>query len=354
MPGDNMRVILVKNKGESADDLYIGERPKPSPDAEEALVKVVAFGLNRMDIMQRKGGYPVPPGASDILGVEFSGTIEEIGSKVTGLSVGDEVIGLAYGGAYAEYLTLSAGNIIPKPKNLSWIEAAAIPENFITAFQALIKICELQKGENVLIHAGASGVGVAANQLASFYGAKNVITTASSKQKLDFLHNMPKGSTHGINYREQNFAEEVKKITGRFVSLAPPKETNLIRMFELDSEGVNVIVDFIGPDYWAKNIEAIAKDGRMGATTGAEVEKVDLRQILYKRVRVQGSTLRARSPTYQAELIGRFWKECGSAFESGDLKVYIHKQTYKWQDISEAHKEMEANKTMGKIVVEIA
>ncbi|KAG8773270.1 hypothetical protein FRC12_002633 [Ceratobasidium sp. 428] len=336
MSAKTMRVILVKNKGESADDLYIGERPKPSPDAEEVLVKVVAFGLNRMDIMQRKGGYPVPPGASDILGVEFSGTIEELGSKVTGLSVGDEVIGLAYGGAYAEYLTLSAGNIIPKPKNLRWMEAAAIPENFITAFQAMIKICELQKGEDVLIHAGASGVGVAANQLASFYGARNVITTASSKQKLDFLHNMPKGSTHGINYREQNFAEEVKKIT--------------------DNEGVNVIIDFIGPDYWAKNIEAIAKDGRMvllATMSGAEVEKVDLRQILYKRVRIQGSTLRARSPAYQAELIGRFWKECGNAFESGDLKVYIH-ETYKWQDISQAHKEMEENKTMGKIIVEIA
>ncbi|KAG9101421.1 hypothetical protein FS749_007228 [Ceratobasidium sp. UAMH 11750] len=224
---------------------------------------------------------------------------------------------------------------MPKPTNLSWVEAAGIPENFITAFQALIKICELQKGEDALIHAGASGVGVAANQLASFYGAKNVITTASSQQKLDFLHDMPRGSTHGINYREQNFAEEVAKIT--------------------DGQGVNVIVDFIGPDYWEKNIDSIAKDGRMvllATMSGTVVEKVNLGKILYKRVRVQGSTLRARSPEYQAELIGRFWKECGDAFESGDLKVYIHKR-YKWGDIAEAHREMEANKTMGKIVVEI-
>lgn len=331
-----MKAILVRNKGESADDLYIGERPKPTPDSKEVLVKVVAFGINRMDIMQRKGGYPVPAGASDILGVEFSGTIEELGSEVSGFEVGQEVIGLAYGGAYAEYLALSAGNIMPKPKNLSWVEAAAIPENFITAFQALISICELKQGEDVLIHAGASGVGVAANQLAALYGAKNVITTASSKQKLDFLHNMPKGSTHGVNYREQNFAEEVAKIT--------------------DGRGVNVVIDFIGPDYWEKNIEALAQDGRMvilASMSGPEVAKVNLVKLLYKRIRVQGSTLRSRSPEYQSALIKRFWHECGPHFQSGELKTYIHK-TYKWTEVSEAHKEMEANKTMGKIIVEIS
>ncbi|KAJ1303002.1 hypothetical protein OPQ81_011204 [Rhizoctonia solani] len=331
-----MRAILVRNNGQSADDLYIGERPKPAPDSKEVLVKIVAFGINRMDIMQRKGGYPVPPGVSDILGVEFSGTIEELGSEVTGLQVGQEVIGLAYGGAYAEYITLAAGNIMPKPKNLSWVEAAAIPENFITAFQALVAISELKSGEDVLIHAGASGVGVAANQLAALYGAKHVITTASSKEKLEFLHNMPKGSTHGVNYREQNFAEEVAKIT--------------------DGQGVNVIIDFIGPDYWDKNIDSLAKDGRMvilASMSGAEVRNVNLMKLLYKRIRVQGSTLRSRSPEYQASLIKRFWDECGSHFQSGELQVYIHK-TYKWTEVSEAHKEMEANKTIGKIIVEIS
>ncbi|KDN42583.1 hypothetical protein RSAG8_06726, partial [Rhizoctonia solani AG-8 WAC10335] len=331
-----MRAVLIRDKGESADDLYIGERPKPTPSSKEVLIKVVAFGINRMDIMQRKGGYPVPPGASDILGVEFSGTIEELGSEVSGFEVGQEVIGLAYGGAYAEYLTLAAGNIMPKPKNLSWVEAAAIPENFITAFQALISISELKTGEDVLIHAGASGVGVAANQLAALYGAKHVITTASSKQKLDFLHNMPKGSSHGINYREQNFAEEVATITG--------------------GRGVDVVIDFIGPDYWEKNVEALAQDGRMvilASMSGAEIPKVNLVKLLYKRIRVQGSTLRSRSPEYQAALVKRFWDECGPHFQSEELKVYIHK-TYKWTDVSEAHKEMEANKTMGKIIVEIS
>ncbi|CAE7132260.1 unnamed protein product [Rhizoctonia solani] len=280
-----------------------------------------------MDIIQRQGEYPLPPGVTDILGVEFSGTIEEIGSDVSGLDVGQEVIGLAYGGAYAEYLTLSAGNIMPKPKNLSWIEAAAIPENFVTAFQALRTTCELKPGEDVLIHAGASGVGIAANQLAALYGAKNIITTASSKEKLDFLHNMPKGSTHGVNYREQNFAEEVAKIT--------------------DGKGVDVVVDFIGPDYWEKNIASLAKDGRMVLLASMSVSKVNLLTLLYKRIRVQGSTLRGRSPEYQAALIKRLWDECGSHFESGELKVYIHK-TYKWTEVAEAHKEMEASKTMGR------
>lgn len=331
-----MRAVLVKNKGESADDLYIGERPKPTPDAKEVLVKVVAFGLNRMDISQRKGQYPVPPGATDILGVEFSGTIEELGSEVKGFKVGDEVIGLAYGGAYAEYLTLSAGNVMHKPKHLSWVEAAAIPENFITAFQALITICELKPGEDVLIHAGASGVGVAANQLASAYGARHVITTASSKEKLDFLHGMPKGSTHGINYKEQNFADEVAKIT--------------------DGQGVNVIIDFIGPDYWEKNVDSIARDGRLvflASMSGPTITNFNVPKLFFKRMRIQGSTLRSRSPEYQAGLVGRFWDECESRFKSGELKVYIHK-TYKWTEITEAHKEMEANKTMGKIIVEIS
>ncbi|KAB5588210.1 NADPH quinone oxidoreductase-like PIG3 protein [Ceratobasidium theobromae] len=340
-----MRAVLIHNKGQSADDLYIGERPKPVPNSKEHLPsvdlnqcskQVVAFGINRMDLTQRKGEYPVPPGASDILGVEFSGTIEELGSEASGLEIGQEVIGLAYGGAYAEYLTVAIGNLCPKPKNLSWIEAAAIPENFITAFQALIDVCELKSGEGVLIHAGASGVGVAANQLASLYGAKHVITTASSKEKLDFLRSMPKGATHGVNYRQQNFAEEVAKITG--------------------GQGVNIIVDFIGPDYWERNIESIAKDGRLvflASMGGPEIPNVNVYKLLYKRIRVQGSTLRSRSPEYQAALIHRFWTECGSHFESGELKVYIHK-TYKWTEVSEAHKEMEANKTMGKIIVEIS
>ncbi|CCO36117.1 Quinone oxidoreductase PIG3 [Rhizoctonia solani AG-1 IB] len=307
------RCAFNKNNGQSADDLYIGERLKPSPGSKE---------------VQRQGEYPLPPGASDILGVKFSGTIEELGSEVSGFTVGQEVIGLAYGGAYAEYITLSAGNIMPKPKNLSWVEAAAIPENFITAFQALLSICELESGEDVLIHAGASGVGVAANQLARLYGAKHVITTASSKEKLEFLHSMPKDSIHGVNYLEQNFAEEVAKIT----------------------------VDFIGPDYWDKNVEALAKDGRMvllASMSGPEIPKVNLVKLLYKRLRIQGSTLRSRSPEYQTALIKRFWSECECHFNGGELKVYIHK-TYKWTEVAEAHKEMEANKTMGKIIVEIS
>ncbi|CCO37259.1 Quinone oxidoreductase PIG3 [Rhizoctonia solani AG-1 IB] len=147
---------------------------------------------------------------------------------------------------------------------------------------------------------------------------------------------MPKGSTHGVNYREQNFAEEVAEIT--------------------DGHGVNLIVDFIGPDYWDKNVEALAKDGRMvvlASMSGSEIPKVNLLKLLYKRLRIQGSTLRSRSAEYQAALVKRFWDECGSHFESEELKLYIHK-TYKWANVAEAHKEMEASKTMGKIIVEIS
>jgi len=223
-----MRAVLVKeDSAKSADDLYIGETERPEPKTGEILVKVVAFGLNRMDILQRQGDYPLLPGVSPILGVEFSGTVEQLGSsgenapkqsKETQFKVGDEVFGLAYGGAYAEYIALPIGNVLHKPQSLSYTEAAGIMENFITAFQALIALADLKAGESALIHAGASGVGVAANQLASSYGAKNVITTASSEDKLGFLRKMPRGATHGVNYRTHNFADEVDKITKKMVS----------------------------------------------------------------------------------------------------------------------------------------
>ncbi|KAJ9123092.1 hypothetical protein QFC22_001282 [Naganishia vaughanmartiniae] len=227
---EKMKCILIKDGKGPAENLYMGEEKIPSLEPGQVLVKVRAFGLNRMDIMQREGKYPLPPQASKtIMGVEFSGEIVKTSAgelkSYNGeeWKQGDEVFGLAYGGAYAEYIAISSKMIIRKPSRLSWVEAAGIPENWMTAFQALFLEGGFKKGENVLVHAGASGVGVAANQLAVAFGADKVFTTAGTKDKVEFLNNLSGGKIHPINYREQNFEEEIKKI---------------------DEKGVDLVIDF--------------------------------------------------------------------------------------------------------------
>ncbi|TFY51657.1 hypothetical protein EVG20_g10898 [Dentipellis fragilis] len=208
-----------------------------------------------------------------------------------------------------------------------------------TAFQALVLCAGIKEGDNVLIHAGASGVGIAAIQLARKYGAKTVTATASTKEKLDWLLSIPNGATHVANYKTQDFAEEVKKTTG--------------------GKGVDVVIDFVGQSHWQKNIDSMALDARMtilATLSGAEVPSFNLSPILYKRLRIQGSTLRSRSPEYQTDLIARFAKDILGHItgETGDgqIRVYIHK-VYPWTDIQAATTEMEANKNSGKIIAEI-
>ncbi|KAJ3531794.1 hypothetical protein NM688_g7523 [Phlebia brevispora] len=286
----SMRAVIVKDGKGPLENLYIGEIERPSPRHGEVLVKIKAFGLNRMDILQREGKYPLPPGAPETLGVEFSGTISEVGEGCKPMwKVGDAVIGLASGGAYAEYIRLPQANLMRKPPQLSWEEAASIPENFLLAYQALILIAQLRKGDDVLIHAGASGVGIAAIQLARLYGANTITATTSSKEKIDFVLQMPNGATHGVNYKTQDFSEEVKKITG--------------------GKGVDVVIDFVGQSHWHKNIASLARDGRMvllGLLSGNIVKEFDIGPLLYKRLRIEGTTLRSRSESYQADLIAKF------------------------------------------------
>lgn len=322
-----------------AENLILGETADPTLREDEVLVKIKAFGLNRMDISQREGNYPPPPGSSEILGVEFSGTISSLGSKVSTWKVGDQVMGLAGGGAYAEYIAVRHSHIMPKPEKLSWVEAASIPEAFLTAFQAMILYGEIKSGENAMVHAAASGVGIAAIQLARLRGARTVVATASTREKLDWLLAMENGATHAVNYKTQDFAVEVKKVT--------------------NEKGVDVIIDFVGQSHWAKNIDSLAVDGRMtmlSTLSGSTVSSVNLGPILYKRLRIQGSTLRSRSPSYQADLIARFKDEILEKITgekgNGPIKTYIHK-VYLWKQIQDAHRELEANSNVGKIVVEV-
>jgi len=334
-----MRGILVKNWAGGIESLFLGETPKPTPAKGEVLVKIKAFGLNRMDIYQREGKYAVPAGASKLLGVEFSGHVSQLGAGVVQWKIDDEVFGLAGGGAYAEYITVPETHVIRKPTHLSWVDAASIPENWLTAFQALVVIGQVKAQDDVLVHAGASGVGVAASQLARLYGAKTVTATASTAEKLDWLLSLPSGPTHAVNYKTQDFAEEVKQTT--------------------NGKGVDVVIDFVGQSHWQKNIDALALDGRMtmlALLSGAEVSKFSLVPLLYKRLHIEGSTLRARTAAYQADLITRFKREALDHITSSDgdgkLRTYIHK-VYPWTEIQAAHREMEANLNSGKIIAEI-
>ncbi|KZP18475.1 quinone oxidoreductase putative [Athelia psychrophila] len=336
----SMRAVLIKDGKGPVENLYIGETAKPTPGPGQLIVKIKAFGLNRMDIIQRAGHYPPPPGASDILGVEFAGTVDALGAGATRYKVGDEVLGLVGGGAYAEYVACAESLVIPKPAHLSWAEAASIPENFLTAFQALILVAALQKGDNVLIHAGASGVGIAAIQLSRVYGAATVTATASSQNKLDALLAMPNGATHVANYKTQDFAEVVKGATG--------------------GKGADVVIDFVGQSHWNKNVASMALEGRMtmlGLLSGGEVAKADIAPILFKRLRIQGSTLRSRTLEYQADLVRRFSEEALGKITGGDgdgpLKTYIHKKVYPWTEIQDAQREMQDDKNSGKIIVEV-
>ncbi|KIM28467.1 hypothetical protein M408DRAFT_69953 [Serendipita vermifera MAFF 305830] len=345
-----MRAVLVDNQKSKAEKLYVGEVDTPEPENEQVLVKIKAFGLNRMDILQREGHYPVPPGASQILGVEFSGTIEKLGPNAGKWAVGDEVLGLATGGAYAEYIAIGVNFLLPKPPGMSWAIAAAIMENYITAYQALVTIAHLKEGENVLIHTGASGVGTAALQIAKAISVKKMFTTASSESKLQVLHKLvgDEGALHTINYKQENFETKIKQLT--------------------DNKGVDVLIDFVGQSHWEKNLGSLAVDGRMvmlGLLSGLDVEKTSLGPILFKRLQITGSTLRSRSKEYQTDLVQRFGQEimpnisCRSFDDQGNgeadgkpIRVVIHR-IYPLAEIVKAHQDMETDSSVGKIVVEI-
>ncbi|KAF8743768.1 hypothetical protein AX14_000735 [Amanita brunnescens Koide BX004] len=325
-----MRAVLIKDDSGPVDNLYIGDVATPSLKSGEVLVKIKAFGLNRLDLDQREGRYPPPAGASSILGVEFAGVVTELGPGVTEWSVGDEVLGLTGGGAYAEYISSPETHIMKKPSYLSWAEAASIPEVFLTAFQALVLLGNLKQHDDVLVHAGASGVGVAAIQLARVLGAHQVIATTSAQKKIDWLNSLNNGPTKVANYKTQDFASVVKEAT--------------------NNKGVNIVIDFVGQTHWNQNLDSLAVDGTMvflALLSGTIVPTANIAQILYKRIRIQGSTLRSRSLEYQADLIKKFRErvldQITGESGKGPIKTLIH-EVYPWTRIQEAHREMEVNK----------
>ncbi|KAK3904160.1 quinone oxidoreductase [Staphylotrichum tortipilum] len=343
-----MRAVDIKNGRGDATALFINPTtPIPHPGPGQALVKVSAFGLNRMDLIQREGRYNLPPQAPSTLGVEFSGVITALGpalsppaASTSEFAVGDAVFGLAYGGAYAEYLCVSLQTLMRKPPHLSFEQAAAVPETWMTATQALhfvlggINDPAGKQGKSILWHAGASGVSIAGIQLSRQAGAGAVYATAGSQAKCEFVEGTL-GADAAVDYKTRDWVADILEKTG--------------------GQGVDLVVDFVGGDYFQKNLDVVGKDGRicmLGLMGGAVAENVNLAKLLYKRARVEGSTLRSRDEEYQGRLRDKL-AEYLPMFESGELKIFID-TVLPWERIVEAHQLLEENKTMGKIVCTIS
>lgn len=331
----SMNTIAIKDGKGPLSSLYLEKStPKPSPEGTQLLIKIHAFGINRMDLLQREGKYPLPPQAGPIMGVEFSGVVDQLGPEVekSAWQVGDEVFGLAYGGAYAEYITNPAQMTIKKPTELSFEECAGLSEVWFTAIQALYVVGGLDpsKKERVLIHAGASGVGLAAIQLCKDAGCAKIYATAGSQKKLDLCTKM--GATKAINYHNDNFADAIAQ----------------------DGDGeVDLILDFIGQSYWHKNIQIAARDCRivyLATLSGSTLSSVDIGPILYKRLRIQGTTLRSRDLAYQSDLRKRFEKVALPHLIDGTFTAHIDK-VYTMAQIEDAQGRMERNEGDGGKII---
>lgn len=325
-----MKALIVDNAS-GTPVMVPGTHEKPEPGPNELLVKIEATALNRADLLQKSGNYPVPDGASPILGLEMAGVVEKAGSEAHLFKPGDHVMGLLSGGGYAEYCVLRDDHAMAKPGSLSFEEAAAIPEVFLTAFQGLFWLGELFDDETVLIHAGASGVGTAAIQLAKQVPGTSIITTAGTEAKLDLCRDL--GAGFAINYKEENFDEAIERQFG--------------------DPAVDVILDFVGAPYWHQNMKVLAMDGRLvhlGLLGGASVDSVNLGTILRKRLTVRGSTLRNRSDEYKALLAKEFTNRFINLFDDGTLRPVID-SIYEWEEAEEAHQRMKHNENAGKIVL---
>jgi len=326
-----MKAIVVSEPG-GPDKLELGEAPEPAPADGKVLLDVKATALNRADLLQRRGMYPPPEGASDILGLECSGVVAELGPGASGLKAGDRVMALLPGGGYAERVTLPARMAIPIPGSMSFEHAAAIPEAFLTAREALFTLGRLEAGSFVLIHAAAGGVGSAAVQLAHQHGA-HVLATAGSDDKLARLGEL--GADTLINYKSQNFVAVAKEATG--------------------GHGVDVVLDFIGGSYWDKHAACMAVGGRcvvIGVLGGPTVN-VNLAQLLMRRYQILGLVMRSRPVPDKIAITEAFVRDSLPLFSDGRLAPVID-SVYPLSEARQAHERMELNKNTGKIVLKVA
>ncbi len=330
-PPSRMTAIGIKTPG-GPEALVPEERPVPAPGPTEILVQVKAAGVNRPDVMQRKGQYPPPPGAPDIPGLEIAGDVVAIGDKVARWKVGDKVCALVSGGGYAEYCITDEATALSIPKGFSYIEAAALPETFMTVWHNVFERGALKAGETLLVHGGSSGIGTTAIMLAKAFGAK-VIATAGSAEKCEACRKL--GADVAIDYNKEDFVAVTKETTGK--------------------KGAELILDMIGGDYVDRNFEAAAVEGRIvqiATQKGAKVT-ADLRRLMLKRLTHTGSTLRARPVADKAAIARAVERNVWPLLEAGKVHPVID-STYPLVKASEAHARMETSLHIGKIMLEVA
>jgi putative PIG3 family NAD(P)H quinone oxidoreductase len=323
-----MRAIEYAGSG-GPDVIAVADRPVPRPGPGEVLIRVAAAGLNRADVGQRKGVYPPPPGASDIPGLEVSGTIAALGDGVDGYDAGTQVCALLSGGGYAEYVAVPAVQVLPVPAGTDLVEAAGLPEVACTVFSNLFMEAGVGAGDWVLIHGGAGGIGTMAIQLVAAAGAHAVVT-AGSAEKIDFCRGF--GAEAGINYREEDFVARMREISG--------------------GHGADVILDIIGAKYLKQNVETLAIDGRMAviALQGGAKAELDLRALMTRRLRVIGTTLRARPVGQKGRIVARVREHVWPLVEQGAVRSVVEAR-YPLAQAAEAHRYFDSGAHTGKIVL---
>lgn len=324
----DMRFINLHEFG-GADQLYIDKMPIPEPKPDEILIRVVAAGVNRPDIVQRQGLYPAPADHSPVLGLEVAGIIKALGADVEHWRVGDEIVALTNGGGYAEFVAVPVGQCLPKPKNISMIEAAALPETLFTVWGNVFMRAQLRAGETFLVHGGASGIGSCAIQLARAFGAR-VFTTVSSAEKAEACQKL--GAEIAIVYPEQDFVEWIKTHT--------------------QGRGVDVILDMVGGDYIARNIKTAAPDGRIvniAFMRGSRVD-VNMMPVMLKRLTLTGSTLRSQSNSAKAAIARQLLELVWPKILNAEIAPLID-SVFDFSDVKAAHQRLESGAHIGKIVL---
>jgi NADPH2:quinone reductase len=323
-----MRAIEIRQPG-PPDVLTLVDRPVPTPGPDDLLIRVVAAGVNRPDVMQRQGKYPPPPGASDIPGLEVAGTVHEIGAQVTGWRVGDWVCALVSGGGYAEYCAAPAGQCLPVPEGMDCIGASALPETTFTVWTNVFDRGRLASGESLLVHGGTSGIGTTAIQLARAHGAR-VFATAGSAAKCAACEAL--GAERAIDYHNDDFVAAVMAATA--------------------GRGVDVVLDMVGGEYVRRNLAVLAMNGRLVqiAMIGGATATIDLMPVLQRRLTLTGSTLRARSVAEKSALAAAVRRDVWPIYEQGRARAVVH-ATFPLAAAAEAHRVMESGTHIGKLVL---
>ncbi|MBM1174688.1 NAD(P)H-quinone oxidoreductase [Microvirga arabica] len=327
---DMMRAVVAEGSG-GPEVLKVVQRPVPRPGDGEILVRVKAAGVNRPDVIQRQGGYPPPPGAPDILGLEVAGEVVAVGPSAGRFSVGEPVMALVPGGGYAEYAVVHESNALPVPPGLSYEEAGAIPETYFTVWTNVFDRGRLQAGETFLVHGGTSGIGTTAIQLAKAFGT-TVIATAGTRDKCDACLRL--GADVAVNYRSQDFVAAVKEATG--------------------GRGADLILDMVGGDYITRNYDAAAQDGRIVQIAFLQNPKVevDFRRLMVKRLTHTGSTLRPRSPAEKAVIARALEDKVWPLLAQGRCRPVMD-STFAFEDVVKAHARMDGGEHIGKIVLRL-